>query len=502
RQRQRRADARRRRPPPRDGQRLPGRDRALRPRRPLGRGVRRRRGARRGAEPAHRLRRAPGPGTTRRRLPLMTHTPIAELAAHVGAEVVVAGWVTGVRSSGKIAFLQLRDGSGFVQGVVVRSEVAAEVFDRAKGLTQESSVVVTGLVRADERAPSGVELGLTHVELVAPGNDYPITPKEHGVDFLFEHRHLYLRHRDPWAVMRVRDLVERAVHDFFGERGFVWFDAPFFMPTAVEGTTNLFEIDLFDEDKAYLSQSGQLYAEAGAMALGKVYTFGPTFRAEKSKTRRHLLEFWMIEPEVAFLDHEGNMQLQEDMVAYLVGRVLEKRSAELAILGRDVSKLEPSASGSFPRITYDDAITYLNSMGESLTFGDDFGAPHETLLGERYDRPVFVEKWPTAAKAFYMEPVPGDPTRVLASDLIGPEGYGELIGGSQRIHDLALLEERIRQHELPKEAFEWYLDLRRYGTVPHSGYGMGLERFLAWVTGVRHLREVIPFPRMLTRMYP
>ncbi|HLV11596.1 MAG TPA: asparagine--tRNA ligase [Trueperaceae bacterium] len=432
----------------------------------------------------------------------MTHTPIAELAAHVGAEVVVAGWVTGVRSSGKIAFLQLRDGSGFVQGVVVRSEVAAEVFDRAKGLTQESSVVVTGLVRADERAPSGVELGLTHVELVAPGNDYPITPKEHGVDFLFEHRHLYLRHRGPWAVMRVRDLVERAVHDFFGERGFVRFDAPFFMPTAVEGTTNLFEIDLFDEDKAYLSQSGQLYAEAGAMALGKVYTFGPTFRAEKSKTRRHLLEFWMIEPEVAFLDHEGNMRLQEELVAYLVGRVLDERADELEMLGRDPARLRPAAEGGYERITYDEALAYLAERGERLEWGDDFGAPHETMLGERSDKPVFVERWPTAAKAFYMEPVPGDPTRVLASDLILPEGYGELIGGSQRIHDLALLEQRIAEHGLPREAFEWYLDLRRHGSVPHSGFGLGLERLLTWLVGGHHLREVIPFPRMLTRMYP
>jgi len=432
----------------------------------------------------------------------MTHTPIAELAAHVGAEVVVAGWVTGVRSSGKIAFLQLRDGSGFVQGVVVRSEVAAEVFDRAKGLTQESSVVVTGLVRADERAPSGVELGLTHVELVAPGNDYPITPKEHGVDFLFEHRHLYLRHRGPWAVMRVRDLVERAVHDFFGERGFVRFDAPFFMPTAVEGTTNLFEIDLFDEDKAYLSQSGQLYAEAGAMALGKVYTFGPTFRAEKSKTRRHLLEFWMIEPEVAFLDHEGNMRLQEELVAYLVGRVLDERADELEMLGRDPARLRPAAEGGYERITYDEALAYLAERGERLEWGDDFGAPHETMLGERSDKPVFVERWPTSAKAFYMEPVPGDPTRVLASDLILPEGYGELIGGSQRIHDLALLEQRIAEHGLPREAFEWYLDLRRHGSVPHSGFGLGLERLLTWLVGGHHLREVIPFPRMLTRMYP
>ena len=432
----------------------------------------------------------------------MSTIPISALPDHIGATVTVAGWVTNLRSSGKIAFLQLRDGSGFVQGVMVKNEVSEDQFATARSLGQESAVKVTGTVRADERAPSGVELGVTSVEVVAEGGDYPITPKEHGVDFLFEHRHLYLRHRAPWAILRVRDEVERGVHEFFGERGFVRFDSPVFTPSAAEGTTNLFEIDLFEEDKAYLAQTGQLYAEAGAMALGKVYTFGPTFRAEKSKTRRHLLEFWMLEPEVAYLDHEGNMALQEEMVAYLVGRVLERRAAELESLGRDPKKLEPTAEGGFPRISYDEAIEYLNARGEPLTFGDDFGAPHETMLGERYDRPVFVEKWPTEAKAFYMEPVPGDPTRVLASDMIAPEGYGELIGGSQRIHDLKLLEERIDQHGLPREAFEWYLDLRRYGTVPHSGYGMGLERFLAWVTGVQHIRQVIPFPRMLTRMYP
>ncbi len=432
----------------------------------------------------------------------MSYTPIAELPRHVGQTVKVAGWLTNLRSSGKIAFLQLRDGSGFVQGVVARNDVEESVFERARHLTQETSLVVTGNVRADDRAPSGVELSVVDVEVIGASSDYPITPKEHGVDFLFENRHLYLRHKAPWAILRIRDEVERGIHDFFSARDYVRFDSPFFMPTAVEGTTNLFEIDLFDEDKAYLSQSGQLYAEAGAMALGKVYTFGPTFRAEKSKTRRHLLEFWMIEAEAAFLDHDGNMRLQEDLVSYLVGRVLEKRAAELETLGRDIGKLEPSAEGAFPRISYDEALDYLTSVGEKLEFGDDFGAPHETLLGDRYDRPVFVERWPTSAKAFYMEPVPGDPTRVLAADLIGPEGYGELIGGSQRIHDLALLEERIREHGLPREAFEWYIDLRKFGTVPHSGFGIGLERFLAWVTGVHHLREVIPFPRMLTRLYP
>jgi asparaginyl-tRNA synthetase len=432
----------------------------------------------------------------------MAPIPIDLLPRHQGDTVEVAGWVTNVRSSGKIAFLQLRDGSGFVQGVVVRSEVGDERFELAKGLTQETSVVVTGEVRADARAPSGVELGLRDVRVVSATVDYPITPKEHGVDFLFEHRHLYLRHRAPWAILRIRDELERAIHDFFGERGFVRFDAPFFMSTAVEGTTNLFEINLFEQDNAYLSQSGQLYAEAGALAFGKVYTFGPAFRAEKSKTRRHLLEFWMVEPEVAFLEHEGNMALQEALVQYLVERVLERRRPELDMLERDVASLEPTANGDFPRLSYDRALEILAEHGEPLAWGEDFGAPHETILGERFDRPVLVEKWPTKSKAFYMQPVAGDPTRVLCDDMLAPEGYGELIGGSQRIHDEALLRSRIREHGLPEEAFAWYLDLRRYGSVPHSGFGIGLERTLAWITGARHLREVVPFPRMLTRLYP
>lgn len=430
-------------------------------------------------------------------------TSISDLKHHIGAQVTVAGWLTGLRSSGKIAFLQLRDGSGFVQGVVVKSEVDEATFERAKQLSQETSLHVTGEVRADERAPSGVELGITGIsQVTAPRDEYPITPKEHGVDFLFERRHLYLRHRAPWAILRIRDELERAFHDFFAERGFIRFDAPFFMPTAVEGTTNLFEIKLFDEASAYLSQSGQLYAEAGALAFGKVYTFGPAFRAEKSKTRKHLLEFWMIEPEVAYLEHDGNVQLQQDLVAYLVGRVLEQRQIELNILERDTSKLEPTAQGDFPRLTYDNALKILADNGEVLEWGEDFGAPHETILGDQFDRPVFVEMWPTKTKAFYMEPADGDPTRVKCDDLIAPEGYGELIGGSQRIHDYDLLKTRIAEHNLPLEAFEWYLDLRKYGSVPHSGFGIGLERTLAWITGVNHLREVIPFPRMLTRMYP
>jgi len=427
---------------------------------------------------------------------------IQNLKNHIGETVSVQGWLAGSRSSGKIAFLQLRDGSGFVQGVLAKSDVDEETFRRARALTQESSLVVTGTVRADERSPSGVELGVTGLEVISATEGYPITPKEHGVDFLMEHRHLYLRHRKPWAIMRVRDELERAVHDFFAERGFVRFDAPFFTPNAAEGTTNLFEIDLFGEDKAYLSQSGQLYAEAGALALGRVYTFGPTFRAEKSKTRKHLLEFWMIEPEVAYLEHEGNMQLQEAFVAYLLGRVLEKRRTELDILERDTRTLEATAQGAFPRLSYDEALAKLAEHGEYLAWGEDLGAPHETILGNLYDRPVFVHAWPTETKAFYMQPFDDDPKRVKCDDLIAPEGYGELIGGSERIHDYELLRSRIDAHGLPQGAFAWYLDLRRYGSVPHSGFGLGFERLLAWVTGVHHLREVIPFPRLLTRMYP
>ena len=433
----------------------------------------------------------------------MSSTTIETLPTLIGQQVEVSGWLTGLRSSGKIAFLQLRDGTGFVQGVIAKSDVAEEVFEQARRLSQETSVRVVGEVRADERSPSGVELGLSNVEIVAsPTDEYPLTPKEHGVDFLMENRHLYLRHKKPWAILRVRDEVIRAAQDFFAERGFIRFDAPFFMPTAVEGTTNLFEIDLFGEDKAYLSQSGQLYAEAGALAHGKVYTFGPTFRAEKSKTRKHLLEFWMLEPEMAYTDHDGNIALQEALVAYLFGRVLEKCQQELTILERDVSRLEPVAAGNFPRLTYDEALDKLAEKGLELEWGDDFGAPHETALGEMFDKPVFIEAWPTQTKSFYMQPYEDDPTRVKCDDMIAPEGYGEIIGGSQRIHDYELLKSRIEEHNLPLEAFAWYLDLRKYGSVPHSGFGLGLERTLAWITGVQHLREVIPFPRMLTRMYP
>lgn len=432
----------------------------------------------------------------------MQHATIDQLPELTGQTVTISGWLTGIRSSGKIAFLQLRDGTGFVQGVLQRTAIDEATWEAVRGLGQESSLTVSGEVRADSRSSSGVEIDVRAIEVLQASSGYPITPKEHGVDFLMENRHLYLRHRKPWAIMRIRDELSRAVQDFFAERGFIKFDAPFFMPTAVEGTTDLFEIDLFGEDTAYLSQSGQLYAEAGIMAHRKVYTFGPTFRAEKSKTRRHLLEFWMVEPEVAFQTFEESLQLQEEFVSYLVARVLERRADELELLERDTSRLEGAANGSFPRLTYDEVLKFLAERGEQLDWGDDLGAPHETMLGAEYDRPVFITGWPTKAKAFYMQPYDDDPTRVKAADLIAPDGYGEIVGGSERIYDLELLEQRIREHDLPREAFEWYLDLRRYGSVPHSGFGLGFERTLAWITGVHHLREVIPFPRMLTRMYP
>ncbi len=432
----------------------------------------------------------------------MSRDSIGGLPARVGQTVTLYGWITAVRSSGKIAFLQLRDGSGFVQGVVVRGEVPDEVFNLSRSLSQESSLKITGVVRQDPRAPGGVELGVADLELISRTEDYPITPKEHGVDFLFERRHLHLRHRSPWATLRVRDSLIRAIHNFFYERDFIRFDPPMFMPTVVEGTTDLFQVDLFGTDEVYLSQSGQLYAEAGAMAHGKVYTFSPVFRAEKSKTRKHLLEFWMMEPEVAYLDHEGNMQLQEELLTHLVAQILDECSAELEMLGQDPSKLEPAASEPYPRLTYDEALKLLGGLDLDLAWGEDFGAPHETALGNLFDRPVIIEAWPTRTKAFYMEPFEGDPTRVKANDVIAPEGYGEIVGGSQRIHDLELLKQRITEHNLPTEPFAWYLDLRRYGSVPHSGFGLGIERTLAWLTGEHHLRGTIPFPRTLTRLYP
>jgi len=443
-------------------------------------------------------------------------TTIADLSNHIGQTVTLTAWLTDQSGKGKLQFLKLRDGTGFVQATVFKADVPEGIFEAAKRLRQEQSLTVTGEVRADERAPGGVELSVRDLSPLADVvGEYPITPKEHGIDFLMDHRHLWLRHRRPWAILRVRDAVQRAVTDFFHAQGFIRFDSPFFTPNAAEDTTELFEIDLFGEDKAYLSQTGQLHAEAGALAFGKVYTFGPTFRAEKSKTRRHLLEFWMIEPEVAPSSHAQNMDLQEAFVSFLVRRVLDECQEELRVLGRDTAKLAGAAEGNYPRVPYTEALDIIRKHIEDgdlppnvqadvqpVEWGDDLGAPHETILGYHFDRPVMIEKYPAAIKAFYMQPDPQDPRVALCDDMIAPEGYGEIIGGSERIHDYSLLRERIEAQGLPLEAFEWYLDLRRYGSVPHAGFGMGLERVIAWLCGIDHIREAIPFPRMLTRMYP
>jgi asparaginyl-tRNA synthetase len=447
---------------------------------------------------------------------LSTPVSISELSKYVGQTVTVNAWLTDKSGKGKLQFLKLRDGSGFVQATVFKTDVSEEVFEAAKRLSQEQSVTLVGEVRADERAPGGVELSVRELSPVAETEgEYPITPKEHGIEFLMDHRHLWLRHRRPWAILRIRDCVQRAVTDFFHAQGFVRFDAPFFTPNAAEDTTELFEIDLFGESKAYLSQTGQLHAEAGALAFGKVYTFGPTFRAEKSKTRRHLLEFWMIEPEVAPSNHTQNMDLQEAFVSSIVRQVLSECQEELGLLGRDVSKLAGAAEGHYPRVSYTEALEIIRTHIEAgdlppnvqpdvqpVEWGDDLGAPHETILGYHHDRPVMVEKYPAAIKAFYMQPDPQDARVALCDDMIAPEGYGEIIGGSERIHDYTLLRERIEAQGLPLDAFEWYLDLRRYGSVPHAGFGMGLERVIAWICGIDHIREAIPFPRMLTRMSP
>ncbi|MFI8713072.1 asparagine--tRNA ligase [Brevibacillus brevis] len=427
-------------------------------------------------------------------------TTIARIGQHVGQEVRLGCWLYNKRSSGKIQFLQLRDGSGFIQGVVVKAEVAEEVWENASQLTQESSLYITGSVRADDRAPSGYELTVTGVEIIQIAQEYPISLKEHGVDFLMDHRHLWLRSPRQRAVMAVRSEVIRAMYEFFHENGFVKVDPPILTPTSAEGTTNLFHTKYFDED-AYLSQSGQLYMEAAAMALGRVYSFGPTFRAEKSKTRRHLIEFWMIEPEMAFVDHEENLRIQEAFVSHVVQSVLKNCERELKTLERDTTKLQ-NVTGSFPRISYDDAIKLLQEKGSEIKWGDDFGAPDETMIADHFDKPVFITHYPSEIKAFYMKPHPERPEVVLCADMIAPEGYGEIIGGSQRIDDPELLEKRFAEHELSEEAYRWYLDLRKYGTVPHSGFGLGLERTIAWICGLDHVRETIPFPRMLNRLYP
>jgi asparaginyl-tRNA synthetase len=431
----------------------------------------------------------------------MTAVQISELRGHVGETVTLRGWVVTTRSSGKIAFLVLRDGTGSVQGVLSKKEVAEDTWAAFGALTQEASVAMTGMVRDDPRSPGGVELSVTHLEPLGASPDYPITPKEHGTTFLFEHRHLWLRTRRQVAVARVRHEVEQAIRDYFYQEGFTLVDTPILTGAIGEEAGNLFATDYFDLGKAYLAQTGQLYVEAAAAALGKVYCFGPTFRAEKSKTRRHLTEFWMVEPEVAFNDSDANMRLQESFVSYIVARVLDRRKEELKELERDTSTLE-RATSPFPRISYTDAVAKLNGLGSDIKWGDDLGGDDETLLAKEYDRPVFVFNYPKEVKAFYMKENPADPRTVLNNDCLAPEGYGEIIGGSQREDDYDKLLARIHQQGLDPEAYRWYLDLRKYGTFVHSGFGLGIERTVAWITGLPHIREAIAFPRQIHRLYP
>ncbi|NQD50747.1 asparagine--tRNA ligase, partial [Bacillus altitudinis] len=404
----------------------------------------------------------------------MLKTTINQVFKHVDEEVTIGAWIANKRSSGKIAFLQLRDGTGFIQGVVVKAEVEEEVFKLAKSVTQETSVYVTGQVTKDERSPLGFELQVKSIEVIHEATDYPITPKEHGTEFLMDHRHLWLRSKKQHAIMKIRNEIIRATYEFFHQEGFVKVDPPILTGSAPEGTTELFATKYFDED-AYLSQSGQLYMEAAAMALGKVFSFGPTFRAEKSKTKRHLIEFWMIEPEMAFVEFNENLEYQENYVSHVVQSVLENCKVELHTLGRDTAKLE-NIKAPFPRITYDEAIKFLQDKGfDDIEWGDDFGAPHETAIAESYDKPVFITHYPTSLKPFYMQPAPDRDDVVLCADLIAPEGYGEIIGGSERVHDLDLLEARLKEHGLDQETYKWYTELRQYGSVPHSGFGLGLE---------------------------
>jgi asparaginyl-tRNA synthetase len=426
--------------------------------------------------------------------------PIERIGAHAGEEVEVRGWLYNLRSSGALHFLLLRDGTGVMQAVAARADVAPDVFEAVGTLTQESAIVVAGLVREDHRAPGGYEMALRRIEIVQVADTYPITPKEHGIEFLMDHRHLWLRSSRPWAIMRVRAEVERALCDYLDENGYVRMDTPILTPSACEGTTTLFETPYF-ERHAYLAQSGQLYNEANAAAMGRVYCFGPTFRAEKSKTRRHLTEFWMIEPEAAYLDFDGYMVLVERLLTYVVRRVLERRRRELETLKRDLAPLE-KVEPPFPRISYDDALGLLRERGAAVSWGEDFGGDEETVLSKLYDRPLFIHRYPAPCKAFYMQPDPTRPEVVLGADLLAPEGYGEIVGGGERIHDRALLERRIDEWKLPRAEYAWYLDLRRYGSVPHSGFGIGIERTVGWICGVEHVRETIPFPRLINRLYP
>jgi asparaginyl-tRNA synthetase len=429
------------------------------------------------------------------------HVYIEDIAQHVGTPITLKGWLANRRSSGKIHFLQVRDGSGFIQAVMSKKQVGDEAFAAADHLSQESAIIVHGTPREDARAPGGYEIDVTGFEVVSPATDFPITPKEHGVDFLMDRRHLWIRSQRQQAVLRVRHEVINAVRDYFNDLGFVLADTPIFTPSACEGTTTLFPVQYFDDATAYLTQSGQLYNEANAMALGRVYCFGPTFRAEKSKTRRHLTEFWMVEPEVAYADLNDVIELAQGLVVSVIGRVLERRQRELKVLERDTSKLE-RVTKPFARITYDEAVTLLKEKGLPFEWGGDFGSPDETALSEHFDGPVAVTGYPSEIKAFYFKPMDGHPEVSMSVDILAPEGYGEIIGGGQRLEDLDLLLQRIKEHNLPQEAFEWYLDLRRYGSVPHGGFGMGIERVVSWICGLDHLREAIPYPRMLYRLYP
>lgn len=439
---------------------------------------------------------------------------IEDIAGYEGREVTIKGWLYNSTGKGRLQFLQVRDGTGMVQAVAFKPDLDAELFEALKRLGQESSLVVTGAVRRDERAPGvpgGYELGIQSAEILQDVEDYPITPKEHGVEFLMDNRHLWIRSSQQWAILRVRATVKRAIFDWLDNNGFLNVDTPIITPSAAEGTSTLFEVDFF-EDTAYLAQTGQLYNEANIMAFGRVYCFGPTFRAEKSKTRRHLAEFWMVEPEIAFCDLDQLMDIEEQFVSYVVQTTLEQRRHELAILERDTTALQ-RIKPPFPRISYDEAIERLHAVREKtddpeqkellkIEWGDDFGAPHETELAQQFDRPVFVYGYPTQVKAFYMEPWPDRPEVCKSVDLLAPEGYGEIIGGSERMSDPQVLVDAIKQHELPLEHYHWYVDLRRYGSVPHSGFGLGLERTVSWICGIHHIRETSPFPRTLKYMYP
>lgn len=429
---------------------------------------------------------------------------IADAGRHAGETVEIPGWLYNLRKSGKIAFPLLRDGTGIMQCVAVKNNLDEKLFESLKDLTQESSVIVRGKIRAEQRAPGGYEMDVEGAEVLqrVPESDpYPITPKEHGTDFLMDHRHLWLRSKRQHAIIRVRHQVIKAIRDYFDSHGFTLVDTPIFTPAACEGTTTLFEVDYFEDEKVYLTQSGQLYNEADAMAFGKVYCFGPTFRAEKSKTRRHLTEFWMVEPEMAYATLEDVKQVGEELITYVVSQVLAHRRPELQALERDIGKLE-TIRPPFPSMSYDDAVKVLQKKGSEIQWGGDFGGTDETLIAEDYDRPVMIDRYPSQVKAFYFQPDAERPELALGVDFIAPEGYGEVIGGGQRIHDLDLLLKRLEEHNLPREAFNWYIDLRKYGTVPHAGFGMGVERFVAWMCGLEHIRETIAFPRMLYRTRP